>query len=212
MIKVEDYREFYNLYFKEFNRLAVGEFADLSYGKDTPNDTASSLESVVAYANYILKQEQGELSYILNAGAGASSWIFRKLFADGFFKMDILCCDPNEKFLKFVEHIITENGLPVDDEMSGFRHGMVMDLFEYQTNITFDHVYFDYGNIERLPYIGAAIDLAEKSIYVDDVDKRQCCYDYRDITIKLCEAMGLKWFDCDEALDSYERAGIIIEK
>ena len=57
-----------------------------------------------------------------------------------------------------------------------------------------------------------AIAAAEKSVYVDDVDKRHGAYAYREITIKLCDAMGLRWFDCDDAKDASGRSGIIIEK
>lgn len=199
-LKVEDYRDYYNQYFKEFNRLAVGEFADLSYGSDKPNDTSSSLESIIAYANYILEGQNKPLEFIeiLNAGAGASSWMFRKLFKN------VICTDPNKKYLKFIEHICEENKL----QGGIFNHGMLIG----QEIDLFDHVYFDYGNIERLPYLGSAIDLALKSIYVDDVDRRACCFQYREITIELCEALHLKWFDCEEALDEYGRSGIIIVK
>ena len=183
---IEDYREYYLEYFKKFHAMAVGEYADLSYGQDTPNGTSSSLESVIAYANYI----DNPKATILNAGAGASSWMLRKLFKD------VVCIDPNLKYLHFVERIC-----------GGERYWR-----GFGTTYTFDHIYFDYGDIERLPYLGRAIDIARKSIYVDDVDNRSCAVPYRDTVIRLCEAMNLKWFDCVEAKDEYERWGIIIEK
>ncbi len=180
MYRKEDYLDYYNEYFKEFNRLAVGSFADLSYGNDQPNDTASSLESLIAYANYI-NEGNGN---ILNAGAGVSSWIFRKLFRE------VVCIDTNNHYLDLISLIC------------GFS----------KLNLQFDHVYYDYGTIERLPYLGSAIDIARKSIYVDDVDSREQCLPYRETVIKLCEAMKLKWFDLPGSKDEHGRSGIVIEK
>jgi hypothetical protein len=193
-LNIEDYREFYNLYFKEFNRLAVGQYQQFSFGNDQPNDTCSSLESIIAYSNFILENSDKYFS-ILNAGAGASSWVFRKLFSQ------VLCSDPDKKYLDFIRHICIENkldGYGFIHTLKGFNHA--------------DHVYYDYGMIERLPNLGQAIDIANVSVYVDDVDKRDCCYPYRQLTIDLCKSLGLKWFDCEESLDSYGRAGIIILK
>jgi hypothetical protein len=194
MIKVEDHREFYNLYFKEFNRLAVGEFADLSYGNDQPNDTAGSLESCIAYVNYIRSRwYPGQYPSILNAGAGASSWMFRNIFGN------IVCADPHERYLRFVQKICRENNIACyhfDKEII------------YSDHNWFDHVYYDYGDIERIPYLGAVIDLAGKSLYIDDMQDA----DYQDIVVRLCQKKGIKWFICEESRDEHGRFGIIIEK
>lgn len=192
MYNIEDYREYYNQYFKEFNRLAVGEYADLSYGIDTPNGTSSSLESIIAYSNYI----NDDSPILLNAGAGASSWMFRKLF------QKVTCIDPNEHYLNFIKYIFDENKLKY---WYGFQSNF---YFSHK----FEHVFYDYGSIERLPFLGCAIPLATKSIYVDDSDCRDECMPYRNHVIDLCKSMGLKWFDCKESLDVHGRAGIIIEK
>lgn len=201
LLKVEDFREDYNQYFREFNRLAVGDFADMSYGNDKPNDTASSLESIIAYANYINRSpkiyEKGPI--ILNAGAGASSWMFRKLFDD------VICADPNKRYLELIQKICSENNLRAHN----FQEHMLVSASLYGR---VDHVYFDYGDIERLPYLGSAIDAALFSIYVDDVDNRPGSFPYRQMVIDLCKKLNLKWFDCTESLDSHGRAGIIIEK
>lgn len=195
MFKVEDYREYYNLYFKEFNRLAVGEYAGLSYGTDEPNATSSSLESIIAYANYILKS--GSAKWLLNAGSGASSWMFRKLFDR------VVCIDPNERYNDLVELICSKNGLDSDNFYTSF---------DIQNRFPFNHVFYDFGNIERLPYLGSAIDIAIISVYCDDTDCRDDCKPYREHVYDLCKAMKLKCFDCVEALDEHGRYGVIIEK
>lgn len=194
MLNIEDYREHYNKYFQEFNRLAVGEYADLSYGSDKPNPTASSLESIIAYANYIIESKQ--MFFILNAGAGASSFVLRKVFDR------VVCVDPNKRYLNLIKLVCKENGL----QYLGF--GPINNI----KPASFDHLYYDYGDIERLPYLGYAIELARKSIYIDDTDCRDECIPYRKHVIALAESMKLKWFDCKEALDEHGRAGIIIEK
>ena len=194
MYKVEDYIEYYTLYFKEFNRLAVGECADLSYNQDEPNGTSSSLESIIAYANYINDKH----ATILNAGAGASSWMLRKLFRS------VVCIDPNERYLQLVQKVCNENNVSSDRFYHSFDG--------IKTTKKYDCVYFDYGNIERLPYLGSAIDIAIKSCYVDDTDCRDECKPYREHVYDLCKAMNLKCFDCTEALDKHGRFGVIIEK
>lgn len=194
-MKAEDYRDFYKLYFKEFNRLATGEFADLSYGNDIPNDTASSLESIVAYANYIKGIEGARAVHLLNAGAGASSWMFRKIFGA------VICADPHKRYMHLVRMICLENKLYAGQ----FQNNMHVYGKVY-------HVYYDYGSIERLPFLGSAIEQAMISVYVDDVGEGAPYKPYRDHVIALCESMKLKWFDCKESLDEYGRAGIIIQK
>lgn len=194
--KIEDYREYYNEYFKQFNIWAVDHFADLSYGSYTPNATASSLESIIAYANYIGKVT-GEMP-ILNAGAGASSWMLRKIFKQ------VSCVEPHGRYLSLVREVLCQNALYYNN----MYHGMEAIRFTSY----YDHVYYDYGDIERIPYLGLAIDIARKSIYVDDSDCRDDCRPYRQHVIDLCAAKGLKWFDCLEAKDEHNRWGIIIEK
>lgn len=191
MLNLENNRALYSRYFKEFHRLAVD--TELSYGQDIPNGTSSSLESIIAYVNYIIRTT-GEKPKILNAGAGASSWMFRNIYPHEF----ITCIDPNKKYLDLVKKVC-----------GGDRYFQGFDTIR---NERFDHIYWDYGNIERLPYLGYAIDMAKSSVYVDDVDNRSCAVPYRDTVIRLCQAMNLRWFDCTEAKDEYERWGIIIEK
>lgn len=196
---IEDYREYYNQYFKEFNRLAPPE---LSYGNDKPNDTASSLEACIAYANYIVSNYNNNLD-ILNAGAGASSWMFRELFnrvmGNGVV---VICADPDIRYLNLVKQVCGKlRGGP-------YHHGLD---WGNQTE-PFTHIFYDYGDIERLPYLGHAIDMTYKSLYIDDADDRACCAPFRDIVIRLCEKKGLKWFDIEESRDEYGRRGLIIEK
>jgi hypothetical protein len=195
MIHIEEQREFYNLYFKEFHRLAVGEYAHLSYGNDQPNDTAGSLESIVAYANYIFRSYKSGYHQILNAGAGASSWGLRAIFEAHLG--EVTSIDPHREYLHFVEMVCGKN-LQYQDFIVGFR-------FDEQY---FDHVYYDYGDIERLPYLGAAIDLASKSLYIDDMQDAA----YFEIVKKLCDKQKLKIIECPESLDEHGRFGIIIEK
>lgn len=195
MIKVEDHREFYNLYFKEFNRLAVGSFADLSYGNDKPNDTAGSLESVIAYAAHI-QFHYGNEDRILNAGAGASSWMLRKLFKD------VCCHDPHNQYLTFVAHVCHLNGF----KNLVFREGLFFG--DYADGGMFDHCYYDYGSIERIPYLGSAIDQTTHSLYIDDMQDTT----YYELVKKLCAVKGLSIIECPESIDEYGRFGIIIEK
>lgn len=205
MKDIGDYKERYAEYFQRFNQLAVGEFADLTYGNDQPNDTASSLESIIAYWNYIEKTGVDNSigsQHILNAGAGASSWMFRSL-AMGT-KYIVSCCDPHERYLVLVREVCGG----IEGSLNIWFHEGMPRLPQRQYN----HVYYDYGTIERIPYLGLAIDMAMQSVYVDDVGLKQGAYSYREIVIKLCEAKKLRWFDCEESLDSSNRAGIIIEK
>lgn len=190
MLEISDTtRKLYEAYFRCFQEHAIDEYAELSYGTDKiENGTSSSLESIIAYTRYI----DDSTAKILNAGAGASSWMFRQLFRD------VTCTDPNEFYLEFIRKLCTSRQGPFQRDMF-FTH-------------KFDHVYFDYGDIERLPYLGSAIDLAKKSVYVDDTDKRECCKFYREFVIDLCKSLKLEYRDLEEATDKEGRGGLIIIK
>lgn len=190
MISKEYYRESYNEYFRQFNALAVGDYSSLSYGNGNPNPTAGSLESIIGYANYIHDNN----ATILNSGAGASSWILRQIFNG------VECNDPNELFLRFVEYVCSRNSITG----GAFRLGW--------NAAKYDHVYYDYGDIERMPNLSLAIEAANKSVYVDDTNGRLECQEYRYYTISLCERLGLRYIELPEIFDKDGRGGLIIEK
>jgi hypothetical protein len=185
-----DYLEYYKKYFFEFNRLAVGKYADLSYGNPNPNPTAGSLESIIAYYNYI----DDKKVKVLDSGAGASSWMLRSLFND------VISNDPNNHYLEFIELICNENNI---------KGGVFQIGFE---NINCDHVYYDYGDAIRMPHLTDAIRVAKKSVYVDDTNHRPECFEYREYTINLCKELGFKCFDLADGFDINGRGGLIIEK
>lgn len=191
ILKIEDYKAYYELYFKVFDRFAIGEYAEFSYGVDKPNPTASSLESIIAYANYILTN-YNKNDRILNAGSGASSWMLRNLFNN------VIDIEPNKKYAEFISLVCGYDRLAFISNWADIRFN--------------DHCYYDYGSIERLPYLGCAIENVSKSIFCDDTDCRDECMPYRKHVIALCEAMGFKWFDCEGSKDEHGRSGIIIEK
>ena len=181
----------YNEYFKEFNRLAVGKYADLSYGNPNPNPTAAALESLIAYSNYIGDSN----ATILDSGAGASTWMIRQMFNN------VVTNEPNKHYLEFIEHLCKENGI----KGGGFYLGW--DGIE-----KVDHCFYDYGDSERYPNLIHAIELTNKSIYVDDTNYRPECADYKKLTIDLCNKLGLKYFYLEDVNETSTRGGLIIEK
>lgn len=187
-----NYEQAYKNYFIEFNRLAVGKYASLSYGSDKVNDTAATLESILEFADIV--RDYDGIPIILNGGAGASSWMLRQMF-----KGLVTCADPHDLYREYVEYICAANNID-------------SDRFEKEVPIMFStHTFWDYGDIERIPYLGSVIDSTLHCIYIDDTsDQQEHGLPFRELVIKLCDKKGLAWRDSKR--DAQGRGGIIILK
>jgi len=154
------------------------------YQRGEPTGMASSLESILEFAKLVKDPD----AVILNAGAGASSFILRQMFKN------VICTDPDLKYLMVVKDICAKAGLNTNNFMTG-----ISDC---------DYCYYDYGNIERIPMMPRFIDATKHALYVDDCDTRAECKQMRDYVYSL----GLNVKDCEAAKDEYGRWGVIIQK
>jgi hypothetical protein len=183
------YREYF-LRFKEVAPPRMLEYGGYFTGE--PSAQASSLESLVAFANRVEDRQ----ARILDAGVGASSWVLRKIFPNVF------STDPDVEYMAVVQRVCRAGGL----EGAGFFANMMSEPFEV------DYTYYDYGNAERQPNMLHAVLNTKKLIYLDDTDDRECCVPDRTYIYQLAAKLGLKIEDCREANDQYGRWGVIITK
>lgn len=188
MVVYEDYYDHYLEYFKLFQKNAPKYMVDYVGGNGLPNGMASSLESCIEFAK-IVKDKN---AIILNAGAGASSWVLRKIFPN------VICTDPDPTYLKVVQNICELGGLSTEN-------------FTIDNEIPMaDYCYYDYGNIERMPFLKKHVEATKIALYIDDSDDRPECTEYRQFV--LSNFSNYKLSDCREARDSYGRWGIILKK
>lgn len=186
-------RYWYNKYFEIFRDNAPKQmvyYGGYQHGK--PTGMASSLESIIAFSELV----EDENAIILNAGAGASSWVLRKLFKN------VICTDPNLEYLEVVKSICSLGGLSTEN--------FTDDLYSFKK---FDYCYYDYGNIERMPALYMFISLTRYKMYIDDTDTRPDCKEYRDYVYELMDArFDGKYLieDCRQAIDEYGRWGTIL--
>jgi hypothetical protein len=179
-------------YFQRFKGIAPPRMLEYGgYFTGQPSAMASSLESLVAFANRV---ENPEDSVILDAGAGASTWILRSLFPH------VVSTDPDAEYLDVVRRVCATKHLNTE----GFVH--LLD----NVHCAIDYTYYDYGNAERQPNMFRAIALTRALIYLDDTDDRPDCAKDRAHIYKLASDLNLKIEDCREANDQYGRWGVII--
>jgi hypothetical protein len=185
--------DWYREYFRRFKDIAPPRMLEFGgYFTGEPSAMASSLESLVAFGNRVLNPD----ALILDAGAGASTWVLRKMFPN------VLSCDPDAEYLEVVRKVCGTGGL----DISGFDPELMKTTFRT------DYTYYDYGGAERVPNMEHAIFCTDTLIYLDDTDDRPDCAKDRTYVYALAEKLGLKIEDCREANDEYGRWGVIITK
>jgi hypothetical protein len=180
-------------YFQRFKAIAPPRMLEYGgYFTGKPSAMASSLESLIAFGNRV----EDPTAVILDAGAGASTWVLRKMFPN------VISTDPDEEYLAVVRKVCETGGL----DTSRFVSNMLGNPFDV------GYTYYDYGNAERQPNMLFAILGTRKLIYLDDTDDRPDCAKDRAHIYKLAADLGVKIEDCREANDQYGRWGVIITK
>jgi hypothetical protein len=175
---------YFNEYFKIFRDNAPKDMVEWGgYQNGEPTGMASSYESCMALYDYI--KEEKETTTILDAGAGASSWMFRKLFKN------VVSTDPDKDYLEVVKNIVGGENYIVD----------------IQNCPICDYVYWDYGNIQRIPMMSVGLSKCKIGMYIDD------CHDNEvlEYAIKLAKENNCNILKTD-SLDDFGRWGIILEK
>lgn len=177
--------EHYLKYFQLFRDHAPREMVLWGgYTTGEPTAMASSLESILEFAKLVHDPD----AVILDAGAGASSFMLRKLFPN------VISTDPSKEYLEVVKKICGLEGLSTDNFVTGI--------------VPCDYCYYDYGNLERIPNFLKAVERTTYKLYADDTDTRPECKEYRDYVYSL----GLNVQDCVAAKDEYGRWGVIVTK
>jgi len=169
-------------YFKKFRDNAPKHMVEWGgYQKGEPTGMASSYESCIAFYDYIKDKD----CTILDAGAGVSSWMFRKLFKN------IISTDPNKEYLDVVKNIVGGENYIVGIENCSIC----------------DYVYWDYGNWERIPMMNIGFSKCKKAMYIDDCHDKEVL----EFAIKFASLNNCRLLETN-SLDSFGRYGMILEK
>jgi len=153
------------------------------YQTGEPTGMASSLESCLCFYDAIDAKE----STLLDAGAGASTWIFRKLLKN------VTSTDPDQNYLRIVESIVG-------------GESYVAGIENCQTH---DYVYWDYGhgNSIRTQLMDIGLSKCKIAMYVDD------CHDH-EINSYMQSLASRN--NCNviypKSLDTFGRFGAIVKR
>lgn len=179
---MQDLQEHFKLYFKLFRDTAPKHMIEWGgYSQGIPTPMASSYESCMAFYDYIEDKD----SSLLDAGAGASTWMFRKLLKNTF------TVDSDQEYLDVVKNIVGGTNYIVGIEKSPVC----------------DYVYWDYGSHERIPLMPVGFSKCKKAMYIDDChDKGIFDYVHKFADENNCKILST------QSLDEYGRYGLILER
>lgn len=182
------WRGYFRQWFTEFPKIAGGRFAGYGgYGDGEPNGTAASWESMRIFESFIRGRGR-----ILNAGAGASSWMLRRWYGER-----VTCLDNVPDYLHAVRATCRAHGLPGDD----YRWG-AENLPEC------DYCFYDYGEwMDRGSGLEACWAKTRHGMYVDDADDRECNEGWRRMVVKFAMENGIRKIDFPDKADKWGRWG-----
>lgn len=192
----DDLERWYRLWFKEFARVAPEPYRSYGgYGDGEPNGTACSVEAVRAFARRVGDRD----ATVLNAGAGASSFLLRRLFPR------VTCVDADAPYLDVVRGLCAAHGLSEEGFVVGLENAPDADF-----------VFYDYGEITpaaRMGYHDMAYRKARRGVYFDDADDRPHAFpQYRRLVLDFAAGQGVAAEDCRDATDRYGRWGVFLTK
>jgi hypothetical protein len=184
------------LWFREMARLAPEPYRSYGgYGDGLPNGTACSQEAIRVFASLV----DDPSAVILNAGAGASSFLLRRLFPR------VVCVDSDPGYLEIVRQICVAHGLSGEDFVVGLENAPDADF-----------TFYDYGEITaagRLAYHRMAYRKTRRAVYYDDADDRPHGFPrFRQLLIDFAASQGLTAEDRRDARDAYGRWGVVLRK
>jgi hypothetical protein len=195
-VSYDDLEEWFRRWFREFPRYAPEPYRSYGgYGNGEPNGTACSVEAIRAFARLVEEPN----AVILNAGAGASSFLLRRLFKN------VVCVDEDAHYLDIVRRTCLENGLDGSHFIVGLEDAPAAD-----------YTFYDYGEINeqaRLGHYSLAWRKTRRAIYFDDADDRPHAFPhYRRLVLDFAASQGAAAEDCRDARDRYGRWGVIVRK
>jgi 2-polyprenyl-3-methyl-5-hydroxy-6-metoxy-1,4-benzoquinol methylase len=191
-----DLADWHKLYFQKFLAFAPPQF--ISYGgyhTGLPNGTACSFEAIREFIKMVPNKE----CKILNAGAGASSFVLRRFFPN------VICVDMNKEYLEVVRQICASENLSTDNFITNIEEVKEADCTFYDLG--------DFVPEGRLKYFKYAFDITKHFIYYDDADDRPFAFpSYRKAIQELGREKKAKVIDVKAAYDTYGRWGIALIK
>lgn len=195
--RTQDY-DWYRRFFREFLAHASPRCAQFGYGSapitGEPHSYAASFEALLAFANLVDERADGEHPVILDAGAGASSFVLRRWFTN------VVSTDADAEYLGMVRATCDAAGLCSENFIVGIENCPQADF-----------TFWDYSSTERTLLFPLGLMLTRRFIFCDDADDRPVSKWRRDYFYKFASALHLPITDCRESLDSHGRFGCIIE-
>jgi hypothetical protein len=192
----DEFDDIYRTWFREFARVAPEPYRSYGgYGDGEPNGTACSVQAIRAFARLVDEPD----AVVLNAGAGASSFLLRRLFRN------VVCVDNDRSYLDVVRRICVDNGLNGDGFFVGLHDAPDAD-----------YTFFDYGELTpQCPARDYALAYRKTrvAVYFDDADDRPHAFpQYRRLLLDFAAAQGVTAEDCRAATDAYGRWGVVVRK
>jgi len=185
--------EWYRRYFRDFLQFASPRCAQFGYGKGQitgePTSYASGFEALLAFADLV----DDTNAVILDAGAGASSFVLRRWFPN------VISTDGDAEFLESVRRTCVGAGLGGEQFIVGIENCPEADF-----------TFWDYSSQERTLLFPLGLMLTRREIYCDDADDRPVSAWRREYFYKFANALDLPIRDVPESRDQYGRFGAVI--
>lgn len=176
----------YAVWFQKFLTSAPSHFLKHGYETGQGSGMAASVEAIKAFIDRISPDD-----VILDAGAGATTWMFNELL-----KNEITTIDFDKAYLGVVATIVNIHGSRSCN--ARFEPGFP----------ACDYCFFDYAHTQtRAEFLPLVAKAAVKGVYVDDYDYREGSRDYKAKVDRFAAENGYKIQFCEPATDSYGRAG-----
>jgi len=197
---VTDY-QMYAKFFTEF--LKYGDERCLDYADKErlgkPHSHAASLEGLLKFQEWVNHYYERSW-FIMDGGAGASSWMLRHWYGD-----KVVTVDPDPGYMEMVRQCCLANGLP-----EGQWYGP--DVQWPRVSNTF----WDYGTWQRVADFPRAYNLTANKMYLDDADDRPEAAPLRRFVYDFVEALGYdtetSLHDLKDTLDEHGRWGVMLVK
>lgn len=157
-------------------------------------DMCMSCEALLYFIGLVRPGE-----YILDCGAGVSTWVLRKLFPGR-----VMTIDSDRHYLSRVLGVCGKAGLDVTQFSEGFGARWLH---------LSDCTLFDYAHMPtRANYLHRAWDYTTRLMYCDDADTRPAFRRYREAVYAFAAEVGATATDCEQCVDEYGRWGVLLTR
>lgn len=167
-----------------------------------PRGMSASWESIWFFVTSV----PSDGAKILDAGAGVTTWVFRKVFANV-----VTVESPDQgAYLRAIAELCYANGVAKKRIVN--TQGLPADfLLGIDAAPEADYTFYDYGHFpERMRCLGAAWKKTRVAMYCDDADGRSLTEGLRGRIESFVTEQGIEMTDHRELADGYGRWGVVL--